>query len=63
MKIKRSMYVVKFKMRCFKYLYTLCIFDAEKANKLKQSLPPHPSSHSFNSYDIISVTVTKGAYQ
>ena len=57
MKIKRSKYVVKFKVRCFKYLYTLCIFDAEKANKLKQSLPPHPSSHSFNSYDIISVMV------
>ncbi|KAG2580423.1 60S ribosomal protein L38-like [Panicum virgatum] len=39
-KIKRSKDVVKFKVRCSKYLYTLCVFDAEKAIKLKQSLPP-----------------------
>ncbi|KAG6481448.1 hypothetical protein ZIOFF_058050 [Zingiber officinale] len=39
-KIKRSKDVVKFKVRCSKYLYTLCVFDSEKANKLKQSLPP-----------------------
>ena len=39
-KIKRSKDIVKFKVRCSKYLYTLCVFDAEKANKLKQSLPP-----------------------
>ncbi|KAG6496140.1 hypothetical protein ZIOFF_043988 [Zingiber officinale] len=28
------------KVHCFKYFYTLCVFDSEKANKLKQSLPP-----------------------
>lgn len=39
-KIKRSKGVVKFKVRCSKYLYTLCVFDSEKADKLKQSLPP-----------------------
>ncbi|EPS63478.1 hypothetical protein M569_11305 [Genlisea aurea] len=39
-KIKRSKEVVKFKVRCSKYLYTLCVFDPEKADKLKQSLPP-----------------------
>ncbi|KAL9249619.1 Large ribosomal subunit protein eL38z/eL38y-like protein [Drosera capensis] len=39
-KIKRSKDVVKFKVRCSKYLYTLCVHDPEKANKLKQSLPP-----------------------
>ncbi|KAI3494565.1 hypothetical protein L1887_40697 [Cichorium endivia] len=39
-KIKRSKDVVKFKVRCSKYLYTLCVFDKEKADKLKQSLPP-----------------------
>ncbi|KAG4999778.1 hypothetical protein JHK87_020850 [Glycine soja] len=39
-KIKRSRDVVKFKVRCSKYLYTLCVFDPEKADKLKQSLPP-----------------------
>ncbi|KAI3836564.1 hypothetical protein MKW92_043254 [Papaver armeniacum] len=31
---------VKFKVRCSKYLYTLCVFDTDKADKLKQSLPP-----------------------
>ncbi|KAL5162573.1 60S ribosomal protein L38 [Glycine soja] len=40
MKIMRSRDVVKFKVRCSKYLYTLCVFDPEKADKLKQSLPP-----------------------
>ncbi|URE47091.1 60S ribosomal protein L38 [Musa troglodytarum] len=39
-RIKRRKDVVKFKVRCAKYLYTLCVFDPEKADKLKQSLPP-----------------------
>ncbi|KFK37177.1 hypothetical protein AALP_AA4G224000 [Arabis alpina] len=39
-KIKRSKDLVKFKVRCSRYLYTLCVFDKEKADKLKQSLPP-----------------------
>lgn len=30
----------KFKIRCSRYLYTLSIDDPEKAEKLKQSLPP-----------------------
>ncbi len=30
----------KFKIRCSRYLYTLAIEDPEKAEKLKQSLPP-----------------------
>lgn len=30
----------KFKVRCTKYLYTLVVDDQEKAEKLKQSLPP-----------------------
>lgn len=32
--------VYKFKIRCATYLYTLVVRDAEKADKLKQSLPP-----------------------
>lgn len=32
--------VTKFKVRCSRHLYTLVVADAEKANKLKQSLPP-----------------------
>ena len=39
-KIKKAKDVVKFKVRCSKYLYTLCVKDLEKADKLKQSLPP-----------------------
>jgi len=37
---------VKFKVRCSRYLYTLVINDKEKAEKLRQSLPPgeHASS-------------------
>jgi large subunit ribosomal protein L38e len=46
-KIKRSKDVVKFKVRCAKYLYTLCVFDSEKADKLKQSLPPGQFVHSI----------------
>jgi len=30
----------KFKIRCSRYLYTLSLDDPEKAEKLKQSLPP-----------------------
>lgn len=32
--------VTKFKVRCSRHLYTLVVADAEKASKLKQSLPP-----------------------
>ncbi len=32
--------VTKFKVRCSTYLYTLCVTDGDKAEKLKQSLPP-----------------------
>ncbi len=39
-KIKKSSGVTKFKVRCSKYLYTLCVADSDKADKLKQSLPP-----------------------
>merc|ERR1711977_676940 len=39
-KIKRSGDLTKFKVRCSKYLYTLCVADSDKADKLKQSLPP-----------------------
>ncbi len=39
-KIKKTGSVTKFKVRCSKYLYTLCVADTDKAEKLKQSLPP-----------------------
>ena len=31
---------IKFKVRCHRYLYTLVLKDSDKAEKLKQSLPP-----------------------
>eukprot|EP00635_Sarcinochrysidales_sp_CCMP3193_P008731 CAMPEP_0118889234 /NCGR_PEP_ID=MMETSP1166-20130328/260_1 /TAXON_ID=1104430 /ORGANISM="Chrysoreinhardia sp, Strain CCMP3193" /LENGTH=69 /DNA_ID=CAMNT_0006827821 /DNA_START=98 /DNA_END=307 /DNA_ORIENTATION=- len=39
-KIKKTKGIVKFKIRCSRYLYTLRVQDAEKADKLTQSLPP-----------------------
>ncbi|XP_043836957.1 doublecortin domain-containing protein 2C [Dromiciops gliroides] len=39
-KIKKNKDNVKFKVHCSRYLYTLVITDKEKAEKLKQSLPP-----------------------
>ena len=31
---------IKFKIRCNRFLYTLKLKDSDKADKLKQSLPP-----------------------
>eukprot|EP00341_Mesodinium_pulex_P006350 CAMPEP_0116931184 /NCGR_PEP_ID=MMETSP0467-20121206/27661_1 /TAXON_ID=283647 /ORGANISM="Mesodinium pulex, Strain SPMC105" /LENGTH=73 /DNA_ID=CAMNT_0004611567 /DNA_START=21 /DNA_END=242 /DNA_ORIENTATION=- len=39
-KVKKTKGITKFKIRCSRYLYTLCVKDAEKAEKIKQSLPP-----------------------
>ncbi|KAE9416613.1 hypothetical protein Angca_005047 [Angiostrongylus cantonensis] len=39
-KIKKNSMNVKFKVRCSRYLYTLVVNDKDKAEKLKQSLPP-----------------------
>ena len=39
-KIKKNSECTKFKVRCSRFLYTLVIKDKEKAEKLKQSLPP-----------------------
>ncbi|CAG5117335.1 unnamed protein product, partial [Candidula unifasciata] len=39
-KIKKNKYNVKFNARCSRYLYTLVTEDREKAEKLRQSLPP-----------------------
>nr|8I9X_Lk Chain Lk, 60S ribosomal protein L38-like protein [Thermochaetoides thermophila DSM 1495]8I9Y_Lk Chain Lk, 60S ribosomal protein L38-like protein [Thermochaetoides thermophila DSM 1495]8I9Z_Lk Chain Lk, 60S ribosomal protein L38-like protein [Thermochaetoides thermophila DSM 1495]8IA0_Lk Chain Lk, 60S ribosomal protein L38-like protein [Thermochaetoides thermophila DSM 1495] len=32
---------IKFKVRCQRFLYTLVLKDSDKAEKLKQSLPPN----------------------
>ncbi|CAG0921443.1 unnamed protein product [Notodromas monacha] len=39
-KIKKNPTNTKFKVRCSRFLYTLVVTDKEKADKLKQSLPP-----------------------
>lgn len=39
-KIKKNPLNTKFKIRCSRFLYTLVVADKEKAEKLKQSLPP-----------------------
>ena len=39
-KVKKTKTSTKFKIRCSRYLYTLSITDADKADKLKASLPP-----------------------
>ncbi|KAJ9526105.1 hypothetical protein QJQ45_009547 [Haematococcus lacustris] len=51
-KIKKVAGRTKFKVRCSRYLYTLCVTDSDKADKLKQSLPPgalnkHDSTATF----------------
>lgn len=48
-KIKKNAENVKFKVRCSRFLYTLVITDKEKAEKLKQSLPPGMLSHTARS--------------
>jgi len=39
-KIRKRTRETKFKIRCSRHLYTLVVTDAEKADKLTQSLPP-----------------------
>eukprot|EP00590_Aulacoseira_subarctica_P011563 CAMPEP_0172419772 /NCGR_PEP_ID=MMETSP1064-20121228/6171_1 /TAXON_ID=202472 /ORGANISM="Aulacoseira subarctica , Strain CCAP 1002/5" /LENGTH=69 /DNA_ID=CAMNT_0013159401 /DNA_START=132 /DNA_END=341 /DNA_ORIENTATION=+ len=39
-KIRKRSDTTKFKIRCSRYMYTLVVKDAEKAEKLTQSLPP-----------------------
>ena len=39
-KIRKRDSQTKFKIRCSRHLYTLVVPDAEKADKLTQSLPP-----------------------
>ena len=42
-KRNRKSQQVKFKVRCHRFLYTLVLKDSDKADKLKQSLPPSTS--------------------
>ncbi|KAI4143473.1 MAG: hypothetical protein L6R39_004556 [Caloplaca ligustica] len=40
-KRNRKSQQIKFKVRCHRFLYTLVLKDSDKADKLKQSLPPN----------------------
>ncbi|KAL2266412.1 hypothetical protein VTJ83DRAFT_5764 [Remersonia thermophila] len=40
-KKNRKTQQIKFKVRCQRFLYTLVLKDSDKAEKLKQSLPPN----------------------
>ena len=52
---------VKFKVRCSKYLYTLVVTDKEKADKLKQSLPPG-ESYNIQNIDLERSCAFLGGY-
>ncbi|KAA8649056.1 60S ribosomal eL38 domain-containing protein [Aspergillus tanneri] len=39
-KRNRKSQQIKFKVRCQRFIYTLVLKDSDKADKLKQSLPP-----------------------
>jgi hypothetical protein len=46
----------KFKVRCSRFLYTLAIDDPDKADKIKQSLPPCTSSRE-NISDFLALKI------
>ena len=41
---------IKFKVRCNRFIYTLVLKDTDKAEKLKQSLPPGTSLNTVVPY-------------
>jgi len=47
-KKNKSSKQIKFKVRCQRHLYTLVLTDSEKADKLKQSLPPSMQTRVLN---------------
>lgn len=49
-KRNRKTQQIKFKVRCQRFIYTLVLKDTEKADKLKQSLPPGTSYNPRNTY-------------
>ena len=50
----------KFKIRCSRYLYTLALDDPEKAEKLRQSLPPGGYIALLLSFCLTDVKCVKG---
>merc|ERR1712228_962447 len=56
-KIKKNRANTKFKVRCSRYLYTLVVQDKEKAEKLKQSLPPGLAVNSSSKVTMAILTI------
>jgi len=50
----------KFKIRCSRYLYTLALDDPEKAEKLKQSLPPGELNRGYYRHPLSDMRYLKG---
>ncbi|KAI4130792.1 MAG: hypothetical protein LQ338_001564 [Usnochroma carphineum] len=47
-KRNRKSQQIKFKVRCHRFLYTLVLKDSDKADKLKQSLPPSFTQEAYS---------------
>merc|ERR1712156_522364 len=56
---RKDAHNVKFKVRCSRFLYTLVVNDKEKADKLKQSLPPGLKSRNSSEHLINSCLLRK----
>lgn len=56
-KKNKSSKQIKFKVRCQRHLYTLVLTDSEKADKLKQSLPPSMETPDCKLAHIESLTL------
>ena len=60
-KIKKNKDNVKFKVRCSRFLYTLVVADNEKAEKIKNSLPP--GKYSTSKYTFFFGLLTKFVFK
>jgi len=59
-KIKKTAGVTKFKVRCSRFLYTLRVQDSDKAEKLRQSLPPGAWLQDLHASVCLLLTPTPG---
>ena len=60
-KKNKKNHTIKFKVRCKRYLYTLVLKDLERAEKLKQSLPPGILEHHVDDESLINMSVSRAA--
>src|SRR5215469_14999983 len=57
-KKNKKNHTIKFKVRCKRYLYTLVLKDLERAEKLKQSLPPGILENHTDDESLINMSVS-----